>query len=247
MPIWIGVSIILSICMYYHIIPWQIAILCLVFTYWLPKKICISPLEILFPQVLFRNSKNKNIALTVDDLPFGSEAKIIEVLNKYNMKGTFFIVSGDINDSNIHVFVDAVKNGHQLGNHGKTNSPHFLKNEIELREEIKHCDNMIKRIYSMANKDLPMRRVYRPGSGVFGNLILKVAAEMNYELALGSVFPYDPVIVFSNINYWYLKNHIESGDVVVLHDRSWTPKMLDKLLPWLIKQNLTSVTLENFN
>lgn len=159
------------------------------------------------------------------------------------MKATYFIISGDVNDSNLNIFVNAIKNGHQLANHGKTNSVHFLKSQTKLKDEIMHCDKLIKDIYKIANIDLPQVMYYRPGCGVFNTKMIQLLSQLNYKLALGSTYPNDATITSSLINYFYLKNHIEAGDIIILHDRKSTPDLLEKLLPWLILKNLQSVTL----
>ena len=67
---------------------------------------------------------------------------------------------------------------------------------------------------------------------------------MNYKLTLGSVYPNDPIVRSSFINYWYLRTHIQGGDIVILHDRKWTPNMLTMLLKYMKDNNLVSVTVD---
>jgi len=227
--------------------------------YWLPKNIVISSLEFLFPAVITRNKEirdnpgniyiddNKRIALTFDDVLFGNHQEIISILDDYGMKGTFFVISGDVDNPLIYnSLVSAVKNGHQLANHGRTNSMHYLKNSATLIDEILHCDKLIHNIYADANADIEINHLYyRPVCGLFGPQMLNIVKKLGYKLALGSVYPNDIVVTSSTINYLYLINHIEKGDVVILHDRSWTPHMLSKLLVWMAKRNYQSVTLAN--
>ena len=70
--------------------------------------------------------------------------------------------------------------------------------------------------------------------------------ELNYIVTLGTVYPNDPIFLIPWWNYWYLRLHIAGGDIVILHDRMWTPKMLDNLLPWLDHVNIRSVPLVQF-
>ena len=227
-----------------NVISLNTIVIFILLVYWLPKFIFINTLERLCPSVLTRNVHSQSVALTFDDMPYGSHETIISTLDKHNMKGTFFIISGDITEANINIFVNAVKSGHQLANHGKTNSMHFLKDKNELTKEIMHCDTMIKDIYKIASIPLPSKMLYRPGCGVFGPEMLKLVTDLGYQLALGSTYPNDPMIRSSWINYWYIVNHIEKGDIVIMHDRSWTPDMLDNLLIWMNWQEMKSVTVE---
>lgn len=214
--------------------------------YWLPKWLFLNLfLEKYYPQIITRNPNVTNkIALTFDDAPYGYHQEIIKLLDKFNMKGTFFVISDSINDRNKQVLIDAIKNGHQLGNHGKTNSMHALKTQKSLENEIDICDMKIKEIYDEAQIKVPTMMVYRPGCGLFNKKMLNMINSKNYTLALGSVYPNDPMFRSSLINYFYLIKHIENGDVVILHDRKWTIPLLEMLLPWLQKKSLVSVTLE---
>lgn len=213
--------------------------------YWLPKFLIINILELIAPAVLTRIPFSENrISLTFDDVPYGNHRDIINLLDEYGHKGTLFVISGDIKDKDKEMLIEAVKRGHQLANHGMTNSMHALKSMGALRREIEHCDELIKDIYRQANVELPSTMYYRPGCGLFHPWMLKLVHSLNYTLALGSVYPNDPIVRSSWINYNYVWNHIESGDVVILHDRHWTPNMLQSLLPKLNSKNIKSVTLD---
>lgn len=223
-------------------------IICLV--YWIPKWLILDlMMERLYPKILFRQKEvtGNRIALTFDDMPYGSHEQIIQLLDKHNMKGTFFVISDYFNEQNRQIFVDAVKNGHQLGNHGKTNSMHALHSKDKLSHEIDSCDNLIRQIYNEANVELPQLMCYRPGCGLFNQMMLDLVGQNNYTLTLGSVYPNDPMMPSSIINYHYLVAHIEAGDIVILHDRSWTPPLLERLLIWLTSNGFHSVTVNDLN
>ena len=217
----------------------------IIIIYWLPKFLFIALLERLYPDVVTRLNNTGAICLTFDDLPDGNHKEIINILDQYEMKATFFVISSQINYDNINDFVEAVRNGHQLGNHGDTNSAHYFKSKDELETEIIKCDFVIKRIYELAEVPLPTTMCYRPGCGLFGGQMLDITKKLGYKLALGSVYPNDPVIRNGIINYYYLKMHIQADDIVILHDRAWTVAVLERLLPWLQANHLTSITLNN--
>ncbi len=230
---------------YFKVISVKYVLLTILFIYWIPKWFFIKLLNTTHPNIITHNKHiEKTVSLTFDDMPYGYHTEIIELLNKYNMKGTFFVISSQITANNIDIFVNAVKLGHQLANHGKTNSMHALKDTTALQQEIDHCDKVIRQIYELAQIPPPINMYYRPGCGAFTNNMLKVVKERDYKLALGSVYPNDPMIPSGTLNYYYLINHIEHGDVVILHDRKWTISLLKKLLPWMHNNNFTSVTLD---
>ena len=229
-----------------YFIPKKVTVCLLILIYWMPKFLLYNTIESIYPEIQTRvkdlSVTDKQVALTFDDLPYGSHIDLINTLDKYNIKATFFVISGDFYDRS--AFVAAVKNGHQLGNHGKVNQIHALLSVTELEHEFDHCDQLIKSIYSEADVPLPKRMVYRPGSGLPTTSMLEMVKEKNYTLSLGSVYPSDPIVPSGLVNYYYVINHIENGDVIILHDRRWTSPMLELLLPWMKQNNYLSVTLD---
>lgn len=213
--------------------------------YWLPKWF-IKVNERLFRSVIFRNKNN--ISLTFDDIPYDTETynKIIGILDDFNMKATFFVISSQITLESKTILVDAVRNGHQIGNHGHTNYMHALLSKNDLLLELSSCHKLIEEIYTLANVQLPDTLFYRPGCGVFTNQVLEVMkrCDSRYELVLGSVYPNDPIVRSSYINYYYLINHIEKGDIIILHDRKWTIPLLPDLLSWISNNNFSVHTLQ---
>lgn len=262
------VILVLGIPYYLGLINLPVMLILLGTIYWLPKSIFIKALNNFYPDIIthndykdtqLKNYKNKYVALTFDDVPNGlngSYVQIQKLLDKYNMKGTFFIISDyvdELNDifngepnikSEDDFLTDLVEKGHQLGNHGKTNSMHALKSIHDLETEIITCKLTIERIYKNANKELPFVNVYRPGCGLWTSNMIKLANIYNYKTVLGSVYPNDPIFFISYLNYLYLRFHIARGDIIILHDRSWTPKTLEYLLKWMVKNNYESVTVD---
>jgi peptidoglycan/xylan/chitin deacetylase (PgdA/CDA1 family) len=242
---------------YYEYIQWYIGLIVLSTMYWIPKFIIIKTLNKLYPDILTHRdyscsfgSYSKPISLTFDDVPyeggFENTNKIVKILDKYKMKGTFFVISDYVKtQKHRNLLVQMVKSGHQLGNHGKTNSMHALLSREKLIVEMDTCDRLIREIYSEANRTwLLNTMVYRPGCGLFHKGMIELCKEKNYRLALGSVYPNDPIVQSSMINYYYLINHIEAGDIVILHDRAWTPDLLEKLMTYLVENKFRSVTLD---
>lgn len=234
---------------YLKIINLKFILILLFLIYWIPKPIVIGSIEYFFPKVVTRekintiNTFGKKIAITIDDVPYGNFKEIVSLLDNYNMKATFFVISDYINEQNENDLINAIKNGHQLGNHGKTNSMHLLKGSTNLLNEIKICDEKIEYLYWKADKKIT-NRVYRPGCGLFNNRMIQLAEQTKHKLVLGSVYPNDPIMIIPYINYLYLKLHTEPGDIVIIHDRKWTPKTLKYYLEWLQQNNFRSVILD---
>lgn len=233
---------------HYKLIRGEILLFVLLKYYWLPKCVFVKFLNAYFPSILthrFSLNSDKTIALTFDDVPYGSQKEIVDLLDQYDMKGTLFIISDEVKKQNKkEELIDFVKRGHQLANHGKTNSMHVIKGMKTLEKEIEDCDDLIEEIYMEAKVERK-GKFYRPGCGLFSQKMIDLVEQKEYNLTLGSVYPNDPVVMSSWINYYYLLWHIDEGDIVILHDRKWTVPMLKLLLPKLKDQGYTSVTLDN--
>ena len=219
--------------------------------WWMPK-LLVENVSIIYDDVLFskRNGhagkrENKTIYLTIDDAPYTTESfrNILETLNKFNLKASFFVISGNQNEENDKLLVSALQQGHKLFNHGRTDSAHALKNPKELEEEIDHCEEYLSNLYHTSGVDRPEVLYYRPGCGFISRTMREIIRRKGMKLVLGNVYPHDPMIRSPTINEWYLKNHIEVDDIIIIHDRVWTVPLLEKIGGWL-RDNFETKTLD---
>jgi peptidoglycan/xylan/chitin deacetylase (PgdA/CDA1 family) len=177
----------------------------------------------------------ENIALTIDDVIYDKSAfeEILSLLDSYNVKAVFFLIGGSVNDENRPILIKAIKSGHVLGNHGMTNSMHASLSRINVEKEIKDCDNIIEELYKDANIKRE-KKYYRPGHGFISSHISQICCNEGYKVILGSVYPRDPYITSPYINYIFITDRIKDKDIIILHDREWTPHLLYILIPELV-------------
>jgi peptidoglycan/xylan/chitin deacetylase (PgdA/CDA1 family) len=190
----------------------------------------------------------KYVVLTIDDVPGENFKKILDVLKKHEIQATFFVTSGQINDNNKELLIQAVNDGHHLANHGRTDSCHGFQSKIKLEEELFHCRQEIRNIYKLAEKPLPVSQYYRPGFGFPSKEIKNYLDETGMRLVLGSVYPHDMEIKIKKINQWYLNINTRGGDIIVLHDIPETHEILEK---WIEKikyiDGLNIVSLDQYD
>ena len=180
--------------------------------------------------VIFKNGVDK-IILTIDDAPYSDESfcDILNVLDKFNNKATFFVISSYVNENNKQLLIKAIRNGHHLGNHGKHNTMHALYNYEHLSDELETCQQLIDELYLEANIEKPIVKYFRPGVGIVTSACNQYCLDHNYKIFLGSNYCSDPKIKNSWINEKYIMNHLKSNDIIIIHDRKWTATMLDSL------------------
>jgi peptidoglycan-N-acetylglucosamine deacetylase len=87
----------------------------------------------------------------------------------------------------------------------------------------------------------------RPAGGWYDAAMIKVARKYNYQVALGSIFPYDTNISSSWFASQFILANARAGGIIVLHDSgNWgknTAQTLDWVLPLLKQQGYKIVSL----
>lgn len=186
------------------------------------------------------NTKDKIVALTFDDGPHPKyTSMILDVLAKYEAKGTFFIIG-----QNAEKYPDVVSRtyneGHELANHTYT---HPFKVSIpKLQEELQQTNEMITNITGYA----PV--LFRPVGGNYNEKMINTAVKNGYKVVMWSWHqdtqdwkePGTSKIVQKVLG------GTKPGDVILFHDgggnRTQTIKALEEIIPTLKKQGYTFVT-----
>lgn len=191
---------------------------------------------------VYRNVKREDmkIALTFDDgpHPYYTE-QILDILEKYNVKATFFFVG-----QNIEYYPEAAErvqlSGHEIGNHTYTHHRVRALDHSELMREIEKCDDAIYRLSEYKT------RLFRPPEGAFDSDARAAAGCMDYSMILWSIDTRDwehtpPDTILKNVT-----TNIKSGDIILMHDYighdSPTPAALEMMIPALIDKGYTFVT-----
>nr|WP_243734911.1 N-acetylmuramoyl-L-alanine amidase [Paenibacillus turpanensis] len=187
---------------------------------------------------------SKRIALTFDDGPDEKETEqILDVLQKHQVKATFFIV-GKQAEKHPELVLREANEGHELANHTYSHK-YFTKNitEREIRDEIE--DNQ-KLIFSITGK---MTTYFRPPAGIYNEKIVNATLKAGHRMVLWSWN--QETLDWDLPGSHTIANHVvknaKGGDIVLLHDRvtgkSQTIAALDQLIPTLKEQGYTFVTL----
>ena len=224
-----------------------VLILCILFlivlhTIYRPPAFLINYFQRRWPDVLFHvNTKQKLVALTIDDVPSEHTQHLLEILQANNATATFFIIGSQV-ISHGHTLVDIIDAGNELGNHAMYDEPSRSLSDPQLRSQISAVEEMIGHAYAACNKE--MSRFFRPGSGFFSTRMRVEVRSMGYRMVLGDIYPHDPQIPFWRINAWHILSMLQPGAIIVCHDRrSWTALMLQKVLPEVRRRGYRVVTI----
>ena len=188
-------------------------------------------------------SATKIVALTIDDGPSEDTLEILEVLNRYGAKATFFSISGNVAGHEAAI-AQTIQSGHELGNHLTADEP-SIRLGSKFETEIDRAEAVLAPY--TPNGQL---KWLRPGMGFYSQAMVDTASQQGYRLVLGSVFPYDTHVPSVNFASAFVLNTVQPGDIIVLHDgekgRSQrTIATLEKILPALAERGYQVTTLSN--
>ena len=159
----------------------------------------------------------------------GCTAKILDTLQKHNVKAAFFLV-GNYIEKNADLVRRMAEEGHTVGNH-TMHHPDMskLKDKEAFAKELQDLEELYR---EKTGEQLP--KYYRPPQGIYSEENLKMAKELGYKTVFWSLAYVD----WNNDSqptreqaFAKLLPRIHPGAVVLLHSTSQTnAEILDELL-----------------
>lgn len=186
------------------------------------------------------NCNEKVIALTFDDGPHPKRTKeILEILDEYGIKATFFFIGQNVRD-----YPDSVplvqSAGHEIGNHTFSHRNLQTLDYSSLCAEIDDTEAAVEEMIGYRTKLL------RPPEGKFTDDVLRAAEERGYSVICWSVDTLDWAHNPSENIAANILSSVEAGDIILFHDfvsgESPTPAALRMIIPPLLEQGYRFVT-----
>lgn len=175
----------------------------------------------------------KMIALTFDDGPNYNTSKIIEILNKYNVRATFFVLGSKINH-NEKIIKTMDEYGMEIGNHTYS---HKLMTSMSNLDIIKEVEDTSDLIYNIVGK---YPNLVRPSYGSFNK---KIKESINMPIIIWNIDTLDWKSHNSKKIVSRVMNKVSDGDIILMHDiYSATVKAVDILVPKLISEGYQLVS-----
>lgn len=134
-------------------------------------------------------TEEKKIAISFDAAWGNEETQtLIDILKKYNVKTTFFVVGAWVDK-----YPESVKAlsaaGHEVCNHSNTH-PHMPKlSEADMKKQISTCNDKIKAITGVS----PI--LFRPPYGDYNNPVVKTVQDLGMYAIQWNVETYDIKII----------------------------------------------------
>lgn len=182
-------------------------------------------------------AQKKVVYLTFDDGPSQVSGKIMDELNKYHAKATFFMLK-----PNILRFSDdvkrMVKEGHSLGLHGVTHDPKKIYRSKETVVKEMNADN--EALYKVTGKNTSLIRTPYGSFPYMKPDYKQAVKEQGYRLWDWTIDSRDwffrsPKFVASSIEQLKKMETRNQPDVILMHERKETLESLPVLLQYLQK------------
>jgi peptidoglycan/xylan/chitin deacetylase (PgdA/CDA1 family) len=188
--------------------------------------------------------ENKKLcALTFDDGPSADPeltSLVLDKLDKYHVKATFFLVGKNLNDSTKPVTDRMVKNGHEIGNHSWTYDDMAKISFDEVIKSVSDTSEAIKKYTGLTPA------FFRPPN-LSTSSIMYTAIDLPFVSGVtAGDWPGGGGDTIEHIMD-KLKPGLRDGVIILLHDVQPkphpTPDSLDTLIPYLIKEGYGFETL----
>jgi chitin deacetylase len=183
----------------------------------------------------------KVVALTFDDGPGEKTDEILSVLDKHNVKSSFYLTGAEIkkytNDA-----VKIVKAGHEVGNHTYSHERMVLKSPSFIRSEVEKTDKLIRGIGYEGDIH------FRPPFGKRLIYLPYYLSKNNRKTILWNIEPetYPEVAASSDKIAEHVVEKAEPGSIILLHvmyeSRKESLESVDKIITSLKQKGYSFVT-----
>ena len=180
--------------------------------------------------------EDKVISVTFDASWGGDKTMaILDLLDQYNAKATFFLV-GIWVDKYPELVQEIAKRGHEIGNHSDSHA-HFTQiSDAQIRQELKDCSDKIE--------DLTGTRptLFRPPYGDYNSKVITVVRDAGYEAVQWSIDSLDWKNRGVNDLVKRATTNVQKGDIILFHnDSQYIVEALPAILQHYQAQGFTMI------
>ncbi len=212
-------------------------------TYWinLVKKYSFRDKFLLCRGIKKKETQERVVALTFDDGPSIYTKKFLEVLDKYQVKATFFVVGQEV-INHPKIMEQIIGKGHQVASHTVHHVNLFTSSEQQIRQELMENQKIIEK-YSIPKK------YFRPPYGSCSDVSYQVAQELGLRAILWSAMTNDfnTKQTVQEIADKILKL-VTPGGIIGMHDgggnREKNAQALDIIIKKLLESGYRIITLD---
>lgn len=174
---------------------------------------------------------DKKIAITFD-VSWGEDntEEILDILDKYNVKATFFVVGKWI-DQYPEKVKEIDRRGHELGNHSNTHPNMTSISKSKIINEIEITDS---KLIKLTGK---MPKLFRCPNGSYNNTVIQTVKSTNHYCIQWNVDSIDWKNEGADLEYNRIINKTTPGSILLFHNYGkYTPQNLPKIIEKLTSE-----------
>ncbi|MGC8832801.1 MAG: polysaccharide deacetylase family protein [Armatimonadota bacterium] len=194
---------------------------------------------IVLKKLLRGDPTRKEIALTFDDGPHPAYTpKLLDILDRYGVKATFFVV-GMMARRYPNLVKEEAAKGHVVGNHTYHHVDLTKLSEEEIADEIQRCDAVLKRILGK------QPRYFRPPGGDYNAKIAQISQAMGHTMVLWTDDPGDYANPGEDVILERTLGRVRNGGIILMHDGiQQTIDVLPTIITYLRNKGYRFVTVD---
>ncbi len=188
-----------------------------------------------YTQSIYGIDPNKKIvALTYDDGPYSPVTnRILNTLDKYNGRATFFVVGNRVNEYKSSV-KRAVNMGCEIGNHTYSHTILTGVGTSTIKSQISKTNSVVKNLTGVAPK------IVRTPGGAVNSMVRDT---VNYPIINWSVDTLDWKYRKASSVTSKVKSQVRDGSIILMHDLyESTALATEQFVPWLVDNGYQIVT-----
>lgn len=179
------------------------------------------------------------VALTIDDAPRpGTTDAILRVLERHGARATFFVI-GSRARRHPALVRSIRRGGHEIAHHMWRDRRSLGLDSASFRRALLRTDSTLSPFGDP--------RWLRPAGGLYSGWMVRAARRQGHRIALGDVYPFDPVVRWPPIVTRFVLAWVRPGSVIILHDGEGrggrTAEVLRRVLPELRERGLEVMSL----
>jgi peptidoglycan-N-acetylglucosamine deacetylase len=170
--------------------------------------------EILGPVFASAHSNQPVIAITFDDGPSPSTPQVLEILKRYHVKATFFLIGQNI-ERHPDIPAQIVAGGNAIGNHTYS---HSWWTSIDFPKQLSHEIDKTSGLIQATAHVTPT--LFRPPRGLRNPWMIRLAKRKGYTVITWSIEVYDwenpkpsPEVIAQRV-----LSQVKPGAIILLHD-----------------------------
>ncbi len=164
--------------------------------------------------------------------------EILDVLDEYGAKATFFI-GGSWADDNVDCVREIFTRGQEVASHGYFHKDHSQLSHDGNMEEIAPS---VKLINMICNTKI---RLFAPPSGAFNDYTVNACASLGLKVIMWSKDTIDWRDSDQNLIFSRATQNLQAGDFILMHPTRSTVKALPRILGYIRNSGMTACTVSH--